>query len=52
MSLKTFERDVPPLKRSSGIPVTAKRCFKVQQAQKSFSIAVTVESRRLAVSGM
>lgn len=41
MSLKTFERDVPSLKRSSGIPVRAKRCFKVQQAQQPFGFVRT-----------
>jgi hypothetical protein len=50
MRWNTLESEVPPLKRSSGIPCNAKRCFKVQQTQKSFSTAVVVELRRLAAS--
>jgi hypothetical protein len=40
----------PPLKHIWGTPWREKRWRSVQQTQKSFSIAVLVELRRLAVS--
>src|SRR6267154_408957 len=50
ISRKTFEREVPPLKHIWGTPWREKRWRSVQQTQKSFSMAVLVELRRLAVS--
>src|SRR5260370_32655927 len=49
-SRKAFEREVPPLKHIWGTPWREKRWRSVQQTQKSFSMAVLVELRRLAVS--
>jgi hypothetical protein len=48
---KTFESDVPPLKRSRPARVSIeKSCFSTQQTQKSFSIMASGRPLRSAVS--
>jgi len=47
---KHFGKGRSSLEASSGMSFRRKRCSSVQHTQKSFSIAVAVELRRLAVS--